>query len=67
MSRDSKPGDVVDIRSATGKTDDRREERREAKARDLKKRFSAARSAAESKSTAAERLKRLFKNPPKKP
>ena len=67
MSRGSKSGDVIDIRSATDKADGRRHEQREAKARDLKKRFSAARTAAESKSKAAERLKKLFKKPTQKP
>lgn len=67
MSRDSNSGDVVDIRSAGNLADERRHARREAKAKDLKQRFSAARNAAESKSRAAERLKKLFRNPPKKP
>lgn len=66
MSRDSKPGDVIDIRRAGDKADTRRHARREAKAGDLKKRFSAARTAAESKSRAAGRLKQLFKKPPGK-
>ena len=67
MSRDSKSGDIVDFRSATDKADARRDDKREASAGDLKKRFTAARTAAESKSRAAGRLKQLFKKPPEKP
>ena len=65
------PGQVVDINSASGKVDARKDARREAKARTLQKRFTAARREAESKTTAAERLKKVFRQPgpppPKKP
>ncbi len=63
MSRESEPGDVV----AFARTDTRREEKRQAKASNLRQRFTAARSACEPKSKAAERLKKLFKNPGRNP
>jgi hypothetical protein len=61
-SKDS-PGKVVALREASAKADKRRDARREAKASSLKQRFSSARKGAESKSRAAERLKKLFKQP----
>jgi hypothetical protein len=61
-SKDS-PGEVVALPEASVIADKRREARREAKASSLKQRFSSARNGAESKSRAAERLKKLFKQP----
>ena len=66
-NNNEKSGQVVDFNAASAKADSRRQEQREAKAKNLKKRFSASRRNAESKSTAAERLKNLFKNPGPKP
>jgi hypothetical protein len=63
MSRECEPGNVV----AFVRTDSRREEKRQAKAGNLRQRFAAARSASEPKSKAAERLKKLFKNPGRNP
>lgn len=59
----NKIGKVVEFDRAGKQADTRRENRREAKAKDLRKRFSAARMDAESPSRAAERLKKLFKQP----
>lgn len=65
MSRDHGPGDVVAFSGAG--VDAKRQEKREGKAKDLRQRFAAARSAAEPKSKAAERLKKLFRNPGRNP
>jgi hypothetical protein len=59
-----KPDKIIDIASAGAKADKRRHTRREARANDLKQRFASARRAAESKSKAAERLKKRFKKTP---
>jgi len=67
MSRKEKPAQVVEITKAAEKADSRKQAKREAKARELQQRFSSARRGAESKSKAADRLKKLFKNPPKSP
>lgn len=66
-TRKNKTGKVVQFNSDGKLADARREDRREAKAKDLRKRFSAARREAESPSKAAERLKKLFKQPGRKP
>jgi len=54
-------GTVIELNQAGAKADALREARREAKASNLQKRFSAARNKAESKSAAAARLKKIFK------
>jgi len=62
-------GSVIELNQAGAKAYALREARREAKASNLQKRFSAARNKAESKSAAAARLKKIFKpssNRPKK-
>ena len=63
MSSKDSPGKVVVLPEASVKADKRREARREAKVSSLKQRFSSVRKGAESKSRAAERLKKLFKQP----
>jgi hypothetical protein len=60
-----KPDKIIDIASAGAKADERRHTRREALVDGLKKRFASARRAAESKSKAAERLKKPFKKTPR--
>jgi hypothetical protein len=54
-------GTVIELNQAGAKADALREARREAKASNLQKRFSAARIKAETKSAAAARLKKIFK------
>jgi len=60
-------GQVVEFSKATGKAASRNEAKREAKAKEIRNRFSAARKASASKSKAAERLKKVFTKPPKPP
>lgn len=67
MSDRKKPGEVVDFTRANDEADARRHARREAKASVLKSRFAKARRCAESKTRAAERLKKLFKQPRSRP
>lgn len=67
MSRKRKSGEVIAFSRNTDKSDTRREEKRNAKARDIRQRFAAARSAAEPKSRAAGRLKKRFWNPGRNP
>jgi hypothetical protein len=62
-----KPAQIIDIATGSVQADASRQRKRETKARNLKQRFAAARRASESKSKAAERLKKLFKKPPRNP
>jgi hypothetical protein len=64
MTSDKKSGEIIDFGGAGNQADKRRDARRDAKAAGLQQRFAAARRAAEPKSRAAERLKKLFKKPP---
>jgi hypothetical protein len=67
MGRERKTGEVVAFAGVDKKLNIRREEKRQAKAMDLRRCFEAARNDAEPKSRAAERLKKLFKNPSRNP
>lgn len=58
-----KSGKVIEFDAFGDKADARREARREARAKQLRNKFSAARRDAESKSEAAAKLKNLFKHP----
>jgi hypothetical protein len=60
-------GNVVEFSRTSNKAASREEAKREAKARSIQKRFSAARKASTSKFKAAERLKKVFKKPSKPP
>lgn len=62
--RNKKSSDnVVSLPKSSAKAEQRLDERREAKASDIKQRFSSSRMNAESKTKAAERLKKLFVQP----
>ena len=61
----SKPAKVIEFNRTSDKAVARSQAQKEAKASNLKQRFSTARRATESKSIAADRLKKLFKNPKK--
>ena len=59
-----KPTDnVISLPKSSAKADQRLDARREAKASNIKQRFSSSRKDAESKTKAAERLKKLFVRP----
>ena len=60
-----KPAKVLEFNKDSDKAVARSQAEKEAKVRNLKQRFLTARSSAESKSRAAERLKKMFKNPKK--
>jgi hypothetical protein len=60
-----KPAKVLDFNKTADKAVSRSHAQKEAKARNLKQRLSTACQSAESKSKAAERLKKLFKHPKK--
>ena len=67
MGKGKKPADIIEFSAAGARADTRRQQDREARAKDLKQRFSAARQAAEPRSKATKRLLKIFKNPPQKP
>lgn len=67
MSQDDKPGEVIAFNQLETRIEERQHEKREAKAKELKQRFAAARHTSESKSKAVERLKKRFKKPPSNP
>lgn len=60
-----KPAKIIEFNKTSDKAVARSQAQKEAKASNLKQRFSTARRTTESKSRAAERLKKLFKNPKK--
>jgi len=60
-------GNIVEFSRISNKAASRKEAERQAKARSIQKRFSAARKASNSKSKAAERLKKVFEKPSKPP
>jgi chitodextrinase len=66
-NKEASGGNVVEFSRTSNKAAYREEVKREAKARSIQKRFSAARKASTSKSKAAERLKKVFKKPSKPP
>jgi len=66
-NKEASGGNIVEFSRTSNKAASREEAKREAKARSIQKRFSAARKVATSKSKAAERLKKVFKKPTKPP